>query len=145
MHAVGYHGSTVVGIHLQKFGSKEDAGVAQRLAYRVQHKGGGERILIGYLDDLFLQRGDGVRQMNIQRVVAVEQAVWHDFHLNLLHHRWQSAQGLNKPGVAVNLIVKAADDVVIWSAVHVEGFIVGRHLFQGVGQVKRHLLLLRIE
>ena len=51
--------------------------------------------------------------MNVERVVAVAQTVWYDFCLNLLDHRWQSAQSLNQTGIAVNLVIQAADDVVI--------------------------------
>ena len=66
VHAVGNHGGPVVGIHLQELGDKEDAGVAQRLAYRVQDKRGRERVLEGNPDDFLFQRRDGVRQMDVE-------------------------------------------------------------------------------
>ena len=145
MRTVGYHFGPVVGVHLQNLRGVEDTGVTEHLAYRVQDKGGRDRILEGNLDNLLFERRDGVRQMNVQRVVAIQQTVWYDFCLNLLDHWWQSAQSLNQTGIAVNLVIQAADDVVIGPTVHAEVLIVGCHLLQGVGQIKRHLLLLCIE
>ncbi len=47
--------------------------------------------------------------------------------------------------IAVYLVVQTAHDVVVGPTVDAEHLIVGRHLFQGVCQVERHLLLLGIE
>ena len=83
--------------------------------------------------------------MDVERVVVVQQTVGQYFHLYLLHHRRQSPQGLDQSGIAVYLVVQAADDMVIRPAVLAEVLIVGSHLLQGVGQVERHLLFLRVE
>ena len=83
--------------------------------------------------------------MQVNRVVAIEQTIGHDFHLDFLFHWRQSSESLNKSGITVDLIVQATYKVVIRSSFPSEVVIFVRHLLQGKCQVKRHILLLCIK
>ena len=72
----------------------------------------------------------------------VQQAVGQDFHLDLLHHRREPSEGLNKSGITVYLVVQTAHDMVVGTSVAVEVLVIGRHHLQGIGQIERLLLFL---
>ena len=140
MGAVVYDVTLVGVVHLQKSRRIEDAGIPFQLSRFVQH----ERIFIR----LFLL-GDqpelpfDLQDVHLDAVVAIAQAVRQIG--DILQLGRQAAQGLDQAGIALDLDVQLAGDLVVRQAVGIEILVFLGHGFQGIGQVEGVLLLLRIE
>ena len=87
MRTIIYHGSTVFCMHFQEFGSIADAGVTESDSCLVKHKWRRQCVLDCNPYDLFLQRGNRVRHVQIKRVIAIKQTIWQYLRFYLLYHR----------------------------------------------------------
>ena len=123
-----------------------DTRVAIELSTFVQHQGCLMFIVVeGTFDDLVFQCGSVVGHLQVQRIVVIEQTVGHNFLLNLLHHRRKPTKSFDETAITVDFDVQFVYDVVVWAPILAEVLVFRRNLFQCVGQIESHVLLLGIK